>query len=61
MKKIFVNGYGTIGSRIMYFIKYDPEISIIGVGKYSPDEKVEAAISKGLKVNITGKKKDSFK
>jgi len=29
-----------IGSRIMSFIKDDPEITIIGVGKHSPDEKV---------------------
>jgi len=29
-----------IGSRIMSFIKGDPEITIIGVEKYSPDEKV---------------------
>jgi len=29
-----------IGSRIVSFIKDDPEITIIGVGKHSPDEKV---------------------
>jgi len=29
-----------IGSRIVSFIKGDPEITIIGVGKHSPDEKV---------------------
>ena len=26
MKKVFVNGYGTIGSRIAKFIKDDPDI-----------------------------------
>jgi len=61
MKKIFVNGYGTIGSRIMSFIKNDQEITIIGIGKYSPDEKVEAAISQGLNVYVPEKKMDSFK
>ena len=61
MKKIFVNGYGTIGSRIVSFIKDDPEITIIGIGKYSPDEKVEAAISQGLNVYVPEKKMDSFK
>ena len=45
MKKIFVNGYGSIGSRITSFLKDDPEITIIGVGKYSPDDKVELALS----------------
>jgi len=61
MKKIFVNGYGTIGSRIVSFIKDDPEITMIGIGKYSPDEKVEAAISQGLNVYVPEKKIDSFK
>jgi len=60
MKKIFVNGYGTIGSRITSFIKDDPEITIIGIGKYSPDEKVKAAISQGLNVYAPEKKMDSF-
>ena len=26
MKKVFVNGYGSIGSRIVSFLKDDPEI-----------------------------------
>ena len=48
MKKVFVNGYGSIGSRIVSFLKDDPEIEVVGIGKYSPDEKVGEAISKGL-------------
>ncbi len=60
MKKIFVNGYGSIGSRIASFLKDDPEITVIGVGKYSPDEKVEQAISKGLDVYVPENKLDSF-
>ena len=48
MKKVFVNGYGSIGSRITSFLKDDPEISVFGIGKYSPDEKVTDAISRGL-------------
>lgn len=61
MKKVFVNGYGSIGSRLTAFIKEDPEIKIIGVGKYSPDSKVQQAISSGLKVYVPEKKLDSFK
>ncbi|MDH3277408.1 MAG: type II glyceraldehyde-3-phosphate dehydrogenase [Nitrosopumilus sp.] len=60
MKKIFVNGYGSIGSRVTAFLKDDPEISIIGVGKYSPDEKVNLAISRGLKVYVPEKKLREF-
>ena len=60
MKKIFVNGYGSIGSRITSFLKDDPEITVVGVGKYSPDNKVEIAISKGLDVYVPERKLDDF-
>jgi len=61
MKKIFVNGYGSIGSRITSFLKDDPEINVIGVGKYSPDEDVNLAISRGLDVYVPERKMDDFK
>ena len=60
MKKIFVNGYGSIGSRITSFLKDDPEITVVGVGKYSPDEKVEIANSRGLDVYVPESKIDAF-
>ena len=56
MKKVFVNGYGSIGSRIASFIKDDSDLEIIGIGKYSPDEKVNLAISKRLDVYVPEKK-----
>ncbi len=61
MKKVFVNGYGSIGSRITSFLKDDNEIQIIGVGKYSPDDKVNLAISRGLNVFVPEKKLNDFK
>ncbi len=61
MKKVFVNGYGSIGSRITAFLKDDPEINLIGVGKYSPDNDVNVAISRGLKVYVPEKKLNEFK
>lgn len=61
MKKIFVNGYGSIGSRITSFLKDDPEINVIGVGKYSPDDDVNVAISHGLDVYVPEQKLDNFK
>ncbi len=60
MKKVFVNGYGSIGSRIASFLKDDPEILVIGIGKYSPDNKVDEAISKGLDVYVPESKLDYF-
>ncbi|HJM79003.1 MAG TPA: type II glyceraldehyde-3-phosphate dehydrogenase [Nitrosopumilus sp.] len=60
MKKIFINGYGSIGSRITSFLKDDPEISVTGIGKYSPDEKVAIAISRGLNVYVPEQKLNDF-
>ncbi|HSD04902.1 MAG TPA: type II glyceraldehyde-3-phosphate dehydrogenase [Nitrosopumilaceae archaeon] len=61
MKKVFVNGYGAIGSRITQFIAGDSDIELIGVGKYSPDEKVTDAISRGFAVYVPKNKVDLFK
>ena len=61
MKKVFVNGYGSIGSRVAKFIKDDPDIQIIGVGKYSPDKKVQSAIDNGFSVFVPKNKVDDFK
>ncbi len=61
MNKVFVNGYGSIGSRITSFLKDDPQISVIGVGKYSPDNDVNVAISRGLDVYVPEQKLNDFK
>ena len=61
MKKVFVNGYGSIGSRITAFIKDDPEINLIGVGKYSPDDSIRAALSRGVDVYVPEQRLGEFK
>ena len=61
MKKVFVNGYGTIGSRIAKFIKDDSDIVVIGIGKHSSDEKVQHAINDGFSVYVPEDKSDNFK
>jgi glyceraldehyde-3-phosphate dehydrogenase (NAD(P)) len=60
LKKVFVNGYGSIGSRIAHFIKDDPDIKVIGIGKYSPDQDVNTAISRGFDVYVPQKKLGLF-
>jgi len=60
MKNVFVNGYGSIGSRIAEFIKDDSEINVIGIGKHSPDDKVDLAIKNGFSVYVPQKKIDNF-
>lgn len=52
MVKAFVNGYGSIGRRIASFLQDDPQVDVVGVGKYSPDAEVDRAISLGLDVYV---------
>lgn len=61
MKKVFVNGYGSIGSRITQFIAGDSDIELVGVGKYSPDDKVRDALSRGFNVYVPKNKLELFK
>jgi len=61
MKKIFVNGYGSIGNRITKFIKDDPDIDVVGIGKHSANEKVKHVIDDGLSVYVHKDKIDNFK
>ncbi|MGI0083248.1 MAG: type II glyceraldehyde-3-phosphate dehydrogenase [Nitrosopumilaceae archaeon] len=60
MKRIFINGYGAIGSRITQFIAGDVDVEVIGIGKYSPDDKVNDAISRGFCVYVSRNKIDQF-
>lgn len=59
-KRVFVNGYGSIGSRITSFIQQDPDIELVGIGKYSPDDKVKSALSRGLNVFVPERKLSEF-
>jgi len=61
MKKVFVNGYGSIGSRIAKFIKDDSDLSVIGIGKHTPDEKVQSVINDGFSVYVPENKSEIFK
>ena len=61
MKKVFVNGYGSIGNRIAEFIKDDPDIDVIGIGKHSSNETVQHVIDDGFSVYVPEDKIDDFK
>lgn len=60
MKRVFVNGYGSIGSRIAAFLKDDPEIEVVGVGKYTPGDGVGLAISRGFDVYVPERRIGDF-
>ena len=51
MKRVFINGYGSIGRRIAAFVGRDDEVRIVGVGKNSP-RGLDAAISSGFGVYV---------
>ena len=61
MKRVFVNGYGSIGNRIAKFIKDDPDINVIGIGKHSSNENIQYVINDGFSVYVPENKIDSFK
>ena len=61
MKKVFVNGYGSIGSRIAKFIKDDSDIHLIGIGKHTSNEKVQDVIDEGFLVYVPEDKIEDFK
>jgi glyceraldehyde-3-phosphate dehydrogenase (NAD(P)) len=53
--QVFINGYGIIGSRLATAITRDRSINLIGIAKYSVDEKTQEAINKGYKVFVPRK------
>lgn len=60
MKRVFINGYGSIGKRLASFLQDDPEVELAGVGKYSPDGDVGLAASRGLDVYVPQDRIDAF-
>ena len=55
MYQVFINGYGIIGSRLATALTKDKSINLLGIAKYSVDEKTQEAINKGYKVFVPRK------
>lgn len=51
LKRVFVNGYGSIGRRIATFVKRDDQVNVIGIGKNSP-RGLDDAIGDGFAVYV---------
>ncbi len=49
---MFINGYGSIGRRLASAISHDNEIRVVGVAKYTADEKVFEAIRNHFEVYV---------
>lgn len=52
MVKLFINGYGNIGRRLATAFSLDRKVNLIGIAKYSADERAKEAVSNGYKVFI---------
>jgi len=59
--KVFVNGYGIIGSRLATAVSKDKSIKLIGIAKYSPDDKTGEAIKSGFNVYVPKNSSKEFR
>jgi glyceraldehyde-3-phosphate dehydrogenase (NAD(P)) len=59
--KVFINGYGNIGRRLATSFASDKEIQLIGVAKYSADDKVKEAIDNHFDVFVPDSMLKQFK
>jgi glyceraldehyde-3-phosphate dehydrogenase (NAD(P)) len=60
LTRVFINGYGNIGRRIASAISKDKEIQLIGIAKYSPDEKTQEAVHNQFDIFVPKEKITEF-
>lgn len=60
MLQVFVNGYGIIGKRLATSLHKDKTINLVGIAKYSADQKTDEALSMGYNVFVPEKSKKEF-
>lgn len=61
MVKVFINGYGNIGRRLATAFSRDPEIQLVGIGKYSIDDNVKEAVKMKYPIYVPEKTVTLFK
>jgi glyceraldehyde-3-phosphate dehydrogenase (NAD(P)) len=59
--RVFINGYGNIGRRLARALAADKEIQLVGVAKYSIDEKVKEALENRYDVYVPKEAVGAFK
>jgi glyceraldehyde-3-phosphate dehydrogenase (NAD(P)) len=59
--KVFINGYGIIGSRLATAVSKDKSIKLIGIAKYSADGKTGEAIKNGFNVYVPKDSSEEFR
>jgi glyceraldehyde-3-phosphate dehydrogenase (NAD(P)) len=58
--KVFVNGYGNIGRRLASAFSQDKEIQLVGVAKYTIDEKVREVLENRYDLYVPAEKLKQF-
>jgi glyceraldehyde-3-phosphate dehydrogenase (NAD(P)+) (phosphorylating) len=61
MVKVFINGYGNIGRRLASAMSTEKEIQLVGVAKYTIDDKVKEALDNHFNVFVPDEMLGSFK
>ncbi len=61
MVKVFVNGFGTIGRRIAYTVANDKEFQLVGVSKYTSDERLKEVYEHGYPLYVPEERIEQFK
>jgi glyceraldehyde-3-phosphate dehydrogenase (NAD(P)) len=59
--KVFINGYGNIGRRLASALSVDKEIQLVGVAKYTIDDKVKEALDNRFGVFVPTGMLSAFK
>ncbi|MDQ3908779.1 MAG: type II glyceraldehyde-3-phosphate dehydrogenase, partial [Thermoproteota archaeon] len=59
--KVFINGFGNIGRRLASALAADKEIQLVGVAKYSIDDKVKEALENHFDVYVPNESIRNFK
>lgn len=59
--RIFINGYGNIGRRLASALSLDKEIQLVGVAKYTIDDKVKEALDNRFNVFVPEQMIAAFK
>src|SRR5690349_6441022 len=59
--RVFINGYGNIGRRLAWALSKDKEIQLVGVAKYSIDDKVKEALDNHFRVFVPSEMIYAFK
>jgi glyceraldehyde-3-phosphate dehydrogenase (NAD(P)) len=59
--RVFINGYGNIGRRLATVLSSDTEVELIGIAKYTADDKAKDAMDNGFDIYVPDGMVNQFK